>query len=900
MGERGRRRGRGLPLRAYLVVLVLVPLLGLMTLTGALVAHGARDARAAARAELAVVVSGQVAAVRSAVALELLVSSARVSVAAAPAGLADVAAAVDAELGAPQLVSARTQTDAALELLAASGVGADRFAPVARDVGSLRAGVDAGKDSAWLADAAEQLTGQLSVVERDVLDEAATHGMAGEVVAATLDTRTAADAATLASRDAVTMIGTLVATAGATQPDARGATTTDGSTSAALESLGRSTSAGVRVRSAELLQSTRALPPTTPVRSTGAAARDLASRAAGRQQGLVQLVVAADEHADQLAAAQVRRVRDDAVDASALTLTSLLVSAVTAALTGRTLVRSLNDLATTARHISQGRLAAPVQPRGPREMRTVAAGLAATAASLSRVQAQARAVRAGDLTSTVLARPLPGPLGEVLHASITSLVGAMLDRDRLQEDLTHRATHDSLTELPNRSHAMAVLDEALRRADRTGQAVGVLFVDLDRFKQVNDTLGHAAGDGLLRVVADRLRTVVRPGDVVCRLGGDEFLVVVEPAGHADAGRDHLLSVAEQLVTSVSRPVDLAEGTASVGASVGVAWSRPGRTDREALLAEADLATYRVKAGGRGGVGCYDDALRAELDAVRDLEEALARAVAQEELVLHYQAVVTSADREVVGYEALVRWDRPGHGLVPPSAFVGVAERSALVCDLGRWVLHEATQQMVQWSAAGGAVTGRRVGVNVSGRHLASPRVVDDVRDALEASGLAPSRLVLEITETVLVDLDTAHDRLAELRALGVGVAIDDFGTGFTSIAQLQRLPADVLKVDRSLAGSDEPADQALVRLVVGAARASGLEVVAEGVETQAQLAAVAAASCALVQGYVFHRPLPPGLRAPELAAAESQEAGPASRPAPTAPALPRPRRRRAPLEAADA
>lgn len=852
-----------------MVALVLVPVLGLLGATGALVGLEARRVEAADRALEAVLVAGQVAAVRSALVQEVLTSSARTHLADPEVTAAleeEVVEAVVAELGDDELSRARQRTDDAVAAVRRGSVAADHVLGVAGDLGPLRTAVD--RAPAWSAvgPSFEPLADDLLLAQRLSVEEAVAQGLEGDLVAAALETRAAADAAGLGGQEALALLDAVLVPA----PGAAGVGTvggaglTAGSAWATLEGLVGSTSPAVRVRSEGLLEATEALPPPVALLSaSGAEVRDVLSRSMGRQDGLGYLVTAAAGRAEALTRAETQQARADVLRLAAGALALLLVTGAVAVRTSRALTRPLHDLADRARRVSQGELV-PVPVDGPREVRTVAAGLAATVASLGRLQEQARAVCAGDLGSPLLSRPLPGPLGEVVHASVTGMVQAMVDRDRLREDLAHRATHDSLTELPNRARAMELLDRALARARCDGGSVGVLFVDLDHFKRVNDTLGHAAGDDLLRILAGRLRACVRPRDAVCRLGGDEFLVVV-----AGADERALLQVAERLVDVVARPVLLDEGTAVVGASVGVAHSSCGAVDREVLLAEADTATYRVKAGGRGGVGFFDDALRAQLLAVRELEEALALGIDRGELRLHYQAVVAVDDVDdasrVLGYEALVRWDRPGHGLLPPSAFVDVAERSALVCDLGRTVLHEATRQLVAWSAADPDAADRNVAVNISGRHLATPRVVEDVRDALAASGLAARRLVLEITETVLVDHETTLERLAELRALGVVVAIDDFGTGFTSIGQLQRMPADVLKVDRSLAGSDDPADQQLVRLVVRAARAAGLEVVAEGVETGAQMDALRAAGCDAAQGFWLHRPAPPGDRAPELA-----------------------------------
>ncbi len=455
-----------------------------------------------------------------------------------------------------------------------------------------------------------------------------------------------------------------------------------------------------------------------------------------------------------------------------------------------------------------------------------------------------------------------------MNAATVEVTASRAQRDRLQDDLAHQAAHDALTALANRARTLELIGAALHRGQRSGTLVGVLFVDLDHFKAVNDTFGHRAGDHVLQETAARMLALVRAGDAVGRLGGDEFVVLVE----SPASEDSLVELAERLVDSVSAPVVTDGRRVTIGASVGVAVERDGSTDAAALLHEADVAAYRAKSAGRGRVEVFDDALRWELEERAALESALREGLDAGQLVLHYQPVIAVARAAgveagaVEGYEALVRWERPGHGLIPPDQFIPTAERSTLICDVGRWVLGEATRQLARWTAAAPlASTPARVvtvAVNISGRHLASASIVGDVAAALAASGVAAHQLVLEITETVLVDEPVAVARLGELRALGVSISIDDFGTGYASIGQLQHLNADTLKIDRSLVASTAPGSAELVRLVVQAAHAFGLSVVAEGVEHEHQLAPLRRAGCDSAQGYLFARPQPAGSFAP--------------------------------------
>ncbi|WP_205687585.1 putative bifunctional diguanylate cyclase/phosphodiesterase [Cellulomonas endophytica] len=455
-----------------------------------------------------------------------------------------------------------------------------------------------------------------------------------------------------------------------------------------------------------------------------------------------------------------------------------------------------------------------------------------------------------------------------MHLAVREVQRAERQRERLQGDLAHQAAHDHLTQVANRARTLEVVGSALHRGQRAGTLVGLLFVDLDHFKDVNDTWGHAAGDEVLRETARRIRAAVRQGDTVGRIGGDELVVLVEAPG----SEAEVVETAERVLAAVLAPVAVpgVPRGVTVGASIGVAVARDGRTDADHLLGEADAAAYRAKAEGRGRVEVFDESLRRALRERAEQEAAIRRGLAAGEFVLHYQPVVDVADGRTVGYEALARWQRPGHGLLPPADFVPVAEESSLVCDLGRWVLGAATRQLAEWRAdaqgRGVPVDDLTVAVNISGRHLASAAVVADVREALAASGLPADRLVVEVTETVLVDRATGDAHLRALRDLGVQVSIDDFGTGYTSIGQLQHLPASTLKIDRSLLAGGGAGSAELVALVVHAAHAFGLSVVAEGVETAEQLARLQGLGCDRAQGFLLCPPrAPEDLRQPGVA-----------------------------------
>jgi diguanylate cyclase (GGDEF)-like protein len=602
---------------------------------------------------------------------------------------------------------------------------------------------------------------------------------------------------------------------------------------------------------------------------------DLATANGARDEALRAAVVATGSDAVTAAGEPVRQARSTLWAFVGVCVLLLLGTLVATLLLRRWIAAPLRRLAEQARAVRDGDLI-DVQEGGPVEVRAVARGLAAAVDNLRRLRDQAQAVADGALDAEVVRNPVHGPLGAVVHASVRQLVGAIHDRERLQAVLAHQASHDALTELPNRAHAQALIEAALHRASRRGSRTGLLFVDLDHFKSVNDTHGHAAGDELLRVVGGRMGSCLRgAGGVegegegegagtVARLGGDEFVVLVEQVEHeAD-----LVELGSRIVEAVCAPVELTgrhAGTrARVGASIGVALSPVGGGSAERLLREADAAAYRAKAAGRSRVEVFDDALRDELAQRTELETALRAALVAGEFVLHYQPVLDLTACEgggagtVTGVEALVRWQRPGRGLVGPDEFIPVAESSDIVCDLGRWALSEAVAQLARWDAEGGEFAGIDVAVNVSGRHLSQPRLLGDVAVALAGSALVPGRLTLEITETVLVDEPTAREHLRALRALGVRVALDDFGTGYTSIGQLSRLPVDVLKIDRSFVASRDTAHADLVRLVIGAAHSFSLGVVAEGVEEEDQLEALRAAGCDAAQGFLLARPAPAG------------------------------------------
>ncbi|HEY3239215.1 MAG TPA: EAL domain-containing protein [Acidimicrobiia bacterium] len=432
------------------------------------------------------------------------------------------------------------------------------------------------------------------------------------------------------------------------------------------------------------------------------------------------------------------------------------------------------------------------------------------------------------------------------------LIQTVQDRE---EALTRLALHDPLTGLSNRALLMDRLGQALDRQQRSGGLVAVLFIDLDRFKAVNDSLGHATGDQLLVAVASRLRHVLRPTDTVARLGGDEFAVVCD---HLEDEAD-VADIAERLRRALVAPVTIDGQDVKTSASIGVALARSPGASPEDLLRDADTAMYQAKGGGRNRFEIFEPGMRARSVARRGLAEELRLALERNELRVFYQPEVDLTDESVTGMEALVRWQHPSRGLLAPSEFIQVAEETGLVVPLGEWVLREACQEMARRSGAPGQ-EGARVSVNLSARQLGQAGLVDTVRNVLRQTGLAPTRLCLEITESGLMDdVEHALGALVDLKALGIHLAIDDFGTGYSSLSYLRRFPVDVVKLDRSFVaglGAD-PAATAIVAAALNLSHALGFGVVAEGVETKEQLVTLRALRCDRAQGYFWSRPVPP-------------------------------------------
>jgi diguanylate cyclase (GGDEF)-like protein/PAS domain S-box-containing protein len=445
------------------------------------------------------------------------------------------------------------------------------------------------------------------------------------------------------------------------------------------------------------------------------------------------------------------------------------------------------------------------------------------------------------------------------------------ERKLLQEQLVHEASHDSLTALANRSLFRHRVERVLEQGAERGAKLTVLFLDLDGFKEVNDSLGHATGDSLLVQVAERLRSCVRPVDTVARLGGDEFAILI---ADKSAERDGS-AVANRVMQALREPFRLEGREIYVGASIGIAATDQDVEDADQLLRNADLAMYRAKGTGAGGFERYHPGLHAALVERIQLEDELRQAIAADELELHFQPTLDLGTGEIKGVEALARWKHARRGYVSPAEFIPLAEQTGLIRRLGRWVLHEACRQLQEWRQSFPRQAGLTISVNISGRHLDDPSLIDDVQEALASSGLPPGCLVLEMTESVLMaHTEENVDLLTRLKELGVGLAIDDFGTGYSSLAYLHRFPADVIKIDRSfverLDGSES--DEGLLRTIVQLGQSLRMVTVAEGVETEDQAAALVEMGCELAQGFLFFRAVAAERRGQLLAQTEHEAA----------------------------
>ncbi len=426
----------------------------------------------------------------------------------------------------------------------------------------------------------------------------------------------------------------------------------------------------------------------------------------------------------------------------------------------------------------------------------------------------------------------------------------MTERDKVRRQLIHQANFDQLTDLPNRFSMLGRLEQAFHHARRHGTLVALLYLDLDDFKKVNDTLGHAAGDTLLQQAADRLRSVLRDTDTPSRVGGDEFMVMLEGLRR----RSQALRVAEKLVAAFERPFIIGPAEIYTGVSIGISLFPEDGHSVEELMQYADIAMYQAKQQGGGQWRSFDHGLLQALEERLEMESALRRAIGNGEMVLHYQPKVDAMSGCIVGAEALLRWESPVFGRVPPDRFIPLAENLGLIGEIGRWVLREACREATKWPTTHDL----HVAVNVSPHQFRNGRLVEEVLEALDASGLPPERLELEITESLLLqDSNQALETLEKLRGHGLRLSLDDFGTGYSSLAYLKRFPLQTLKIDRCFIRdmNQDTNAQALVKAIISMARALDLKIVAEGVEDATQLEFLRAHGVRIIQGYFFSPPV---------------------------------------------
>jgi diguanylate cyclase (GGDEF)-like protein len=440
-------------------------------------------------------------------------------------------------------------------------------------------------------------------------------------------------------------------------------------------------------------------------------------------------------------------------------------------------------------------------------------------------------------------RPMPDFGWVATHEDIT-------EQRRSEVKIEYMAHHDSLTDLANRVLLNERLEHALGRIHGE-EMVAIHHIDLDQFKAVNDTFGHPAGDKLLKLVADRLRGVVRETDTVARMGGDEFVIVQAPMPDpADA-----TSLAQRVIKLVSEPYDIDGQQTVIGASIGIAVGPGDGLSSDKLLRNADLALYRAKGDGRGTFRFFEPAMDQQMQTRRIMEQDLRKALPAGEFELHYQPVVNLASNQISGFEALIRWNHPNQGMVAPDAFIPLAEEIGFIVPLGEWVIRQACATAARWPGE------TSVAVNISAVQFRSPGLMQVIVGALAASGLSPTRLEIEITETVLLqDKEATLAILHQLRALGVRIAMDDFGTGYSSLTYLQSFPFDKIKIDRSFIRNitESASSLNIVRAVAALANGMGMTATAEGVETREQLDRIASEGCTEMQGFLFCKPLPAG------------------------------------------
>ncbi|PYT05775.1 MAG: hypothetical protein DMF60_10865, partial [Acidobacteria bacterium] len=437
---------------------------------------------------------------------------------------------------------------------------------------------------------------------------------------------------------------------------------------------------------------------------------------------------------------------------------------------------------------------------------------------------------------------------------MTGSLTDVTDQKQAEKLLLHNAFHDALTGLPNRALFMDRLKHALAEVKKgEGYSFGVLFLDLDRFKVVNDSLGHQIGDQLLVATARRLESCLRPGDIVARLGGDEFAVIVDHVRHVSDA----IQAAERIREHLGAPFNLSGHEVFISASIGIALNQTASEEPDEIIRNADTAMYRAKDQGRGCFELFDKGMHVRNAALSQLETGLRGALARDEFRVHYQPIISLETWRISGFEALIRWDHPELGYISPLKFIPVAEETGLIIPIGLWVLREACQQLRAWQRQFPSDPPLSMSVNLSGRQFSQPDLIDQISQILAETGLDASSLKIEITESAIIEnIDAAALMLKRIKALGVRLSLDDFGTGYSSLSYLHRFPIDTLKIDRSFVSRiNLPKNAEIVKTILTLASNLGMDVVAEGVETRDQIIQLTGLNCEYVQGYLLSKPI---------------------------------------------
>ncbi len=843
-----QRRHGGLPLAVYVVALLVVPL----------TAVGWFSIREVERNDVAtersIAIAGAVAE-RSAAAATLIPLEVEQL---ASLGLVTADDEAEAEVFRAVLADARPESDRALEMLgvtlrrneAANTASIEALRQTTNILGDERERIDAGTSTA---------TGVASAFE--VVTDQTADALAGSAdVLSTVDfgSTRAADLA-----DNLLLTTSLVETA-------RDELHLKGITTLGIEQMSEIEMMAGPVRHEDALAEAFVVDPTAVQELSAGHDELLTSTTTSPTDALFRQVDYARD-VDDFAAAQ-RDTAVAAIDTWALearsrnenTLLLLIAIGIGSLLFGFVVLRSfaspLTRLRLQAERISRGELnAEPLPVAGPSDVRKVTGAINDMASTLSLVEDHMDALALAELNELPELDALPGHVGSTMKASMERVVALTTRLQMSESRLAEEARIDNLTGLPNRFAVLEYLERMLRAiaasSSELGQVhtTGVMFLDVDGFKSVNDTHGHAVGDVVLRDISQRLRGSIRDVDFVARLGGDEFLVIV--ADVKDPAR--LVGFGERMIQEIEQPYTIGDQLFAVSASVGATMVEIG-DEPLSVIERADAAVYQAKRRGRRRVEMFDKELQRSIEHQAELELALRQAIQHGELRMYLQPLADLNTGLPSGAEALVRWERPGVGLVSPNDFIPIAERSGLIFELERWMLEAACRRISEWRLLGQG-EGMRLAVNISGRHLIEGNLIADLDAAIAATGADPNLLEIELTESQLLDdVGRASSVLAGVRDRGVKVAIDDFGTGYSSMTYLQKLPVDIVKIDRSFISSatTNDFDSTIVDTVVTLARTLDLDVVAEGIETVEQLAYVINAGVSLGQGYLLARPVP--------------------------------------------